>query len=530
MAVALQKLREEVEDRKRAEKALSASEEKYRLLFENANDAIFIAQDGVIKFPNPQVLKMTRYTKEELAKIPFINLIHPEDRDLVLERHKRRLTGEEFPMTYSFRVVNKFGQELWVQINAAAITWEDRPATINFLRDITEQMHLEQQIQQSQKMESIGTLAGGIAHDFNNILTLIIGYTQMTQLEFPKESQNWQDLQEVLLAAYRATDLARQILSFSRQTEKAIQPVRVQDIIRESLKLLRPSIPSTITILESIDQQCQPVMADPTQMHQILMNLCTNAYYAMRNSGGTLAITLSEIAVNPGDIVGNINVRKGEYLHLEVSDTGTGIMPEVLDRIFEPYYTTKPKGEGTGLGLAVVHGIVTGHRGDITVYSEIGKGTTFNVYLPVTAADQIPDEMLLQKATAGGSERIMLVDDDSVIIKLEKKHLESLGYQVTALTSGVEAIEVFNAAPEAVDLVITDMTMPKMTGAELAQTLLKIRPDLPIILCTGYSSLIDRESALALGIRQYLMKPLSVNDLARTVRQILDQQPVDNAG
>jgi PAS domain S-box-containing protein len=520
MAVALQKLREEVEDRKRAEKALSASEEKYRLLFENANDAIFIAQDGVIKFPNPQVLKMTRYTKEELAKIPFINLIHPEDRDLVLERHKRRLTGEEFPMTYSFRVVNKFGQELWVQINAAAITWEDRPATINFLRDITEQMHLEQQIQQSQKMESIGTLAGGIAHDFNNILGIIIGNAELALNDVPKRNRVHLNLEEIRTASLRARDVVRQLLSFARKTNLKKKPVNIASIIEESLRLLRSSIPTSIEIRQNISKDIDAILADSTQISQVLINLCTNADHAMPD-GGILDVSLKNVELDENTAARFADLSAGRYVNLMVSDTGHGISEEEIDRIFDPYFTTKEVGKGTGMGLAYVHGIVKSHKGEISVDSQPGKGTTFSVFFPVTKENAAAESKAVEELPTG-DERILFVDDEKSIVNMAKSMLERLGYRVETKMSPVEALALFRSKPDEFDLVITDMAMPQMTGDRLVKEILNIRPEMPVILCTGFSEKISEEKAKKFGIKAFALKPLVKTEFAVIVRKVLD--------
>ena len=277
-------------------------------------------------------------------------------------------------------------------------------------------------------------------------------------------------------------------------------------------------------IRELIEPGCDAVSANPTQMHQILINLCANAYYAMHEKGGILTVSLAKIDISPDNYIANLNLQTGKYLRLGVSDTGTGIEKSKLERIYEPYVTTKPKGEGTGFGLSVVHGTVTSHGGHITVYSEPGKGTTFHLYLPVIIKYQAADEPRLAEEVTGGTERILLVDDDETIGSMAKKQLESLGYQVIMLTSGVEAAEIFYKAPQNFDLVVTDMTMPNMTGAELSQELLKIRPDIPIILCSGFSELIDKDKAIDIGIQEYLIKPISRKDLAWAVRKALDKK------
>jgi len=506
----------------KVEAKLKESEKKYRLLLENSNDAIFIAQDEVIKFPNPRTERMTGYSAAELAGMSFVNIIHPKDRDMVLERQKRGLAGEELPDTYSFRIINKTGKELWVKLNTVLMNWEGRPGTLNFIADITNEKTLETRLQQSQKMESIGTLAGGIAHDFNNILFPIIGYTEMLLADAPKGSESRDSLEEIFKEAMRASDLVRLILTFSRQSLQELKPIRVQPILKEALKLLRSSIPATIKFHQKIDDDCGIIMGDPTQIHQVIMNLCTNAYHAMQEAGGDLEAKLKEIELEVDDVADGNDMKPGPYIRLTVSDTGHGMPSEVLDRIFEPYYTTKEEGKGTGLGLSVVHGIVKAHNGDIRVYSEPGKGTVFHVYLPLIKPQDKETELALPEMVHGGSERVLLVDDEGPIVRMEKQILERLGYQVTSRSSSIEALEAFRAQPDKFDLVITDMTMPNMTGDKLAGELINIRPDIPVILCTGFSEKISRERVAAMGIKGFLMKPIVNCDLAKTIREVLD--------
>ena len=381
----------------------------------------------------------------------------------------------------------------------------------------------ERQLQQVLKIQAIGTLAGGIAHDFNNILFPIVGYTELTMDEVPDDSVAHNNLEEVLKAAHRAKDLVQQILTFSRQSGQERKPVEVHAIIREALKLLRASIPASIEIINKINDDCHPVMGDATQIHQVIMNLCTNAYQAMQDKGGTLEINLSEVDVGYEETVEKIGMQPGKHLQLLVRDEGCGMDAAVLDRIFEPYYTTKEQGKGTGLGLSVIHGIVKNHRGDISVTSSPGKGTTFKVYLPIIEDMDTVTEFEPSNGAAKGNERILLIDDEEQIVSMEQQMLENLGYEVTARTDSNEALKEFSQKPQNFDLVITDMTMPHMTGDELAQKLLDIKPDIPVILCTGFNEDITEEKALAMGIQKFVMKPVIKNDLATTIRTVLDQ-------
>ncbi|MBU1137573.1 MAG: response regulator [Proteobacteria bacterium] len=387
-----------------------------------------------------------------------------------------------------------------------------------------EKTKLEERLQQSQKMEAIGTLAGGIAHDFNNILTVIFGYAELAKDDATNYEDLQKDLDEVLHSAERAKELVMQILTFSRRSEQKLKPLKAQVIIEEALKLLRSSLPTTIAIKTNINQACPAVIADATQLHQIVMNVCTNAYHAMREKGGELSVSLQPIELTYEDVVNKRPLPPGSYIKLSISDTGIGMTNEVLSRIFEPYYTTKAKGEGTGLGLAVVHGIVSSYHGDINVYSEPGKGTTFNIYLPnATSSAEIISPEKISPPLPTGNERVLLVDDDEMIAKMNKKMLEKLGYQTTVLTNSLETLAAFQKNPDKFDLLITDMTMPNMTGAELTRRILAIRSDLPIILCTGYSDLINEEKAKAIGVSHYVMKPVIMKDLANVVRKALDE-------
>jgi len=506
---------------------LISSERRFRTLVDQAVDAFFLHdENGRFVDVNQTACDALNYSREELLALSvadvdgeatppshelsqFWHYAEP-GAELTLTSHHKRRDGSLFPVEVRLGILEIEGSR-YIMAMARDITERKRAEE--------ERAEMETRLRQSQKMESIGTLAGGIAHDFNNILSAIFGYTELALDEQDPEKRK-QDLNQVRLASERAKELVKQILTFSRRTEQERQPLQVSMVIKEAMKLLRSSIPTTIEIRQDVHSNAT-VLADPTQIHQIIMNLCTNAYHAMRESGGILAVSLGEIEIQEED-EGYGELAPGKYLKLEVGDTGGGIPPEMQEKIFEPYFTTKKIGEGTGLGLAVVHGIVKSNHGHITVYSELGKGTTFHVYLPVVEKRAV--DLPVREANvnlAGHGERILFVDDEVQIREFATKLFPLYGYQVTTFTHGVQALEEFQYHSDQYDLVITDMTMPYMTGAELAQKILSIRPDIPIILCTGQSELVNREKALAMGICDYLNKPVVKYDFLVAIRKAL---------
>ena len=761
-------------ERQRAQEELRAQEEQYRLVVDNANEAIVIAQDGFIRLYNPKAVEMSGYPEEEYVKVPFLKMIHPDDRETVKDRHEKRVRGEEAPSVYTFRILRKDGATTWAEINAVLIEWRGRPATLNFLSDITARMEaeaalreseqrfrtifetaqdsiflkdrehrytlvnpgmarlmgrpaseivgksdydlfpdetarhiwevdsrvflgevveeedvrpiqgvprtfhfikvptrdhtgeiaglcgiarditfrkmaeerikyqadlvknvsdaiistdldfnivtwnkaaetmygyhraevvgkdvgeltnteyqsdspedvlnrffedgkwegeviqkrkdgttvnvlasvtllrdgtgnpvgavtinrditerkrteeerkkLESVIRHSQKMEAIGTLAGGIAHDFNNILAAIMGYGEMALMDAPQNSQIRADLEQIMSSSRRARDLVAQILSFSRRTERERIPVPVRAIVNECLKMLRATIPTTIDIRPRVGAETGAVLSDPTQIQQVVMNLCTNAAYAMRDTGGTLEVELSQADVDQNPAASIPGLKPGPHVKLVVSDTGTGIEPDVVEKIFEPFFTTKETGQGTGMGLAVVYGIVKGHGGVITVDSEPDFGSSFTVYLPTVKEKAAGDEIVTQK-TPTGAESILFVDDEQTLARLGKRTLESLGYVVTAHTSSLEALDEFRSGPDRFDLVITDQTMPHLTGLRLAEEIIGIRPGIPVILITGYSDQATPERVERAGIKALVEKPMVRSQIARTIRDVLN--------
>ena len=495
---------------------------------EQASETVVITdRDGVIQYVNPAFEKCTGYSREEvIGRNPsLLKSGHQTERFYKL-MWKQISSGH----VWSGQLTNRKKDGTLFEEEMTISPVLDASGTItNFVavkRDVSREIALEKQLSHSMKMEAIGTLAGGIAHDFNNILSVILGYGNMILAGLPPDSPLRDDISKIIEAGNRATDLVRQILTFSRHGEEAFRPIKIQDIVGEAITFLRSSLPSTITITSDIAPDCPPVMANQTQLHQVMMNLSTNAKHAMGGQPGTLTIKLKSLTIEQeGQIEECPALTPGPYLQLSVIDTGAGMDQAQIERIFDPFYTTKEKEKGTGLGLAVVHGIISKHRGEISVHSEPGRGTSFHIYLPVVGShtpietDEVKDENLK------GTENILLVDDEQIVLDVEQRILSSLGYQVTTCSSPIEALELFQKSPDSWDLVITDMTMPVLAGSAMAQQLLRLRADIPIILCTGFSENIDEKRAYQIGIKGYLTKPFEQLKLATLIRELLSPEP-----
>jgi PAS domain S-box-containing protein len=424
------------------------------------------------------------------------------------------------------------GEERVMSIQAARIfnAQGEVIGAVQTAQDITERIRIERereklqsQLIQAQKMEAIGTLAGGIAHDFNNILTGIMGYSELCRKAVQDRPKVYHHLEQVLSAAERAKDLVRQILTFSRKTKQEKKPTALSPIIKEVVKFMRASLPTTIEIKQEIADTTDVIMADSTQIHQVLVNLCTNAGHAMKEQGGVLEIRLEEVVIKVNGRLEHPPIKRGPYLALTIRDTGQGITPDNIEHIFEPYFTTKEKGAGTGLGLAVVHGIVKDHGGDIRVYSEVGKGTIFRVYLPLMEKEAEEGTDVEEELLPGKGETILFIDDEKMVAALSKEMLEEIGYRVVTETNPLKAIEFFKERSDTFALVITDKTMPHLTGFEVAQEIRNIRNDIPILLCSGLQERGDMEKVAALGISRMITKPLRASVLTNAIREVLDK-------
>ena len=524
----------DITSRKHAENALKESEERFRQMAD-AIPVVFwmVSPDRTrVVYVSPAYEKICGYTCETLYVLPslWFETIHPEDREQV---KNLVFSQKDQVMDYEYRIVRPDGSIRWIHDKTSPILDERGKIILltGIMEDITDKKKSEEErrlyearLNRAQKMEAIGTLAGGIAHDFNNILSSIIGYTELSLDDAPKATTLYSYLEEVLKAGDRARDLVRQILMFSRQVEMERRPVRLGLIIKEALKLLRSSIPSTIRIDQDIEKTIDYVYADPTQIHQVIMNLCTNAYQSMIDTGGVMQVSLKHTDISEEFSASQPHLGEGPHLKLSVHDTGCGMESSILERIFDPFFTTREKGSGTGLGLSTVHGIVTELGGAVIVSSTPGKGSTFDVYLPRCEPDIHDTSHPGTDIPRGDGETILFVDDEVAILHVGKTMLEQLGYEVSTASSGTEALKLFTSDPTRYDLVITDQYMPNMTGTQLVSEILQSRPELPVILISGYSETIAEESSTAHGISWWIEKPFSRNTIGEAVFKALHKE------
>jgi PAS domain S-box-containing protein len=524
----------DISERRQAEQAIEQSRTEWAAAMDASDDAIYLlSPDRHLLRANRAFFRLTGTAPEVAMGRHIADIVHPGGERLPCSVCRAQEEKRDAVITLEADdPANPAGRPLEIVVKVVRAK-DGEPLSIlmilhdltNARKDLKERERLEKQLRQAQKMEAIGTLAGGIAHDFNNILTAILGYAELAREEVDRKDALLEDIDQVKKGAFRARDLVKQILTFSRRGDSEIVRIQPHLIVNESLKLLRATIPSTIEIRHAIDKDCGAILADPSRLHQVMMNLCTNAFQAMENEPGVLTVTLQRRELSARDVESEFHAVPGPYVELAVSDTGQGMDQATMARIFEPYFTTKGYGKGTGLGLALVHGVVHECGGMIKVESEVGRGSTFRLYFPI-----IP-EGVGQAAAAGpvasdfaGNERILVVDDEATIVAFEKFVLEGLGYTVTTTTRSTEALALFLAAPDRFDLLISDQAMPEMPGTELVKKVLAIRPELPVILCTGYSSQVNEETAPARGISKFVMKPFSGEELARVVRKALDRR------
>jgi PAS domain S-box-containing protein len=519
------------EELRRAQLELEEARDKYSDLYDFAPVGYFAISDkGVILEANLTGATMLGVERALMIGKPFSKFINRDDQDIYYH-HQRELIETESKQTCELGIVKKDGSQFHAQMECIPVF--DENGKLDQIRaamtDITvrkraegEKARLEVQLRQAQKMESIGTIAGGIAHEFNNILGVIIGNNELALMDMPDWNPAKNCLKEIQKASLRAKDVVRNILSFAQKTPAERTPIQISTVIKESLKLLRASIPTMIEIRQNISCEREMILADPTEVNQVLMNLCTNAVHATGVEAGALEVGLEPIALDKDSAAKYDGLNPGDFVKLTVRDTGHGIDPEIIGRIFDPYFTTKSLAERTGMGLAIVYGIVKKHDGAIRVESEAGKGTVFEVLFPLHEGVVEQEVKEKPEVLPKGTERILFVDDEPSLVEMAERMLRRLGYDVETKTSSVEALDLFKEEPDRFDLVITDIGMPHMAGDMLAQKLIKIRPDVPVIICTGYSDRMDEDNAKERGIKAFVMKPLVMRDLAKTVREVLD--------
>jgi len=505
---------------RRAEEALRVSEEKYRTLVENAAEAIFILQDERIRFANPRAIALSGRTAEEISRLPLTELIHPDDLEIALERYRRRIQGEDIPGTQTYRYLNKSGEVLWVQMNSVPITWEGRSATLHFARDLTQEKKLEAQFQMSQKMEAIGTLAGGIAHDFNNLLMGIQGHISLMLFDLDSSHPHYESLKKIEEQVKSGANLASQLLAFARRGKYEVKATDLNQIVQQSSGMFERT-KKEIKIFRKYQEKIWPVEVDRNQVEQVLLNLYVNAWQAMQE-GGDLYLETQNITLG-SDYIKPFAVQPGKYVRISVRDCGVGMDKKTSSRIFEPFFTTKEMGRGTGLGLASVYGIVKNHGGFITVYSEVGHGTTFHIYLPASERE-IVQERKLPREILGGKETVLLVDDEETIVEVIEKALLLTGYKVLVARGGEEAVQVFQKNRERIDIVILDMIMPGMGGGKVFDALRAIQPGVKVVLSSGYS--IDGEASqiMARGCNGFIQKPFGIKELSQKIREVMGEK------
>jgi PAS domain S-box-containing protein len=525
----------DISDRKRNEARLQQSEELLSTFIDNFKGIAYQVSAEQVDSFTPRLFRgaldeITGYTTTDFAKQKkWNNIVHPEDLSNLQQKRKECFTFPETEADIEYRITAKNGKVLWVKENARIVKIGNERLLHGTIFNITQQKKaeeeknkLEEQVRYSQKLEAIGTLAGGVAHDFNNILSILMGYTDLSLRGIPSENPAYSHLNQIQKAINRAKDIIQQLLTFSRKVEAKKQPLDVGPIITETFTFLRSTIPANIDLHLNLDINNEMILADPAQIHQVIINLCVNSAQALQNREGIIEITVVPRTISFNNIEECSNLPEGRYIRIDVTDNGPGIPQEIAGRIFDPYFTTRGKEHGSGMGLAVVHGIIKNHDGCITMNSKPNQGTTFTVYLPVVNAKTEINENFANIDSAG-SESILFVDDESDITEIGKLMLEDRGFQVKTEVNPVNALTTFRNDPDAFDCIITDMTMPNMTGDTLFREVRKIRSDIPVILCTGHSEYINDEKALEMGISAFMHKPLHCEDLVNMIRSVVDK-------
>lgn len=488
---------------------------KYRIMLENSDEGVIIVQNLKVKYVNKQGLKIMGLSHDAEVSRNIGDYIHIDDLDVVLECYERVVLSRATDDYIMVRLTKPDQSFFWANLKATYVDLSDDPFILVFLRDVTRQKLLEDDLQHAQRMEAIGALSGGIAHDFNNILTTIIGNAEIALMDIPENEAGRAEFEEIRKSGYRARDLVRQILTISREHSMDIQPMSLVPVIKEAVKLLKSTFPSNYQIFENIDCNLKLVKADPTQLYQVFMNLCTNSKDAMENNENPcLEVGLENVCIPIGDKRVSNNLKPGEYVRLSVTDNGGGIPPDIQEKIFEPYFTTKGKVKGTGLGLATAMGIVKQSDGYMLCNSEPQIGSCFSVYLPVfekNRQEQPYSEQIIEENKNGC---IIFVDDEEQIGVIAKKMFEHIGFSMVITTSGTDAFEQFSMSPDSFDLMITDLDMPGMSGEQLTREVLKIRPDFPVIICSGHSDTLDEQKAKAAGAVEYILKPYNLKKLS----------------
>lgn len=519
-------IRQELEDMQSQLKHYSAnletlvaqSEKKYQALIDNADESIFIIQDDLIKFPNPRTVELFGYPKEELARIPFIDLVLDEDRSIVLSQRQLVAGPKRIIPTSTFRIVSRSGETVWVDMNAVSMEWGDRPSFLVFLRDVTEKKRMEAELIHAQKMEAIGTLAGGIAHDFNNLLMGVLGYTSLMLLETAADTRTRERLKSIEHLVQSGADLTKQLLGFARGGKYEVKATNINDLVRRSSEIFGRT-KKEITIHRNYQKDLFAADVDRGQVEQVLINLYVNAWQAMPG-GGDLYLETSNVNLDEG-YTRLHSISPGNYVKISVTDNGTGMDQATQRRIFEPFFTTKGMGLGTGLGLASAYGIIKNHGGIINVYSEVGRGTTFNIYLPASSGT-ISEENTLPPEARKSTETILIVDDQEMILTVAKDMLKALGYQVLTAQGGKEALAIYGEKSDAIDMIILDMIMPAMGGGETFDRLRSVNPHVKVILSSGYSINGQASEIMQRGCNGFIQKPFNIQELSQKIREVLD--------